>query len=74
MQANPIKNKDALRANQSLYRLVCRHGCFEIQINVQGCEFVNLVLKQLLLLTRVEQRITSTYPLQSNKLVERTAQ
>ena len=36
-----------------------------------SCGFMNLVSKQLHTLTGVEQRITSTYHPQSNKLVER---
>jgi len=50
---------------------MCRHGCFEIQINDQGREFVNEVCKQLHELTGVEQRVTSAYHPQANGLVER---
>ena len=66
-QANPIKDKDALAVAQSLYKLSC-FGCFEIKINKQ---FVNFVPKELRALTGIEQRFTSTYHLQPNKLVER---
>ena len=38
---------------------MCQHGCFEIQINDQGQEFVYEVCKQLYELTGVEQRATS---------------
>ena len=54
-----------------LYKLMCRHGCFEVQINDQGREFVNGVCTCLYNLTGVEQRITSAYHPQSNSLVER---
>ena len=50
---------------------MCRHGCFEIQINDQGREFVNEVCKQLHELTGVEQRVASAYLPQANGLVER---
>ena len=60
-QANPIKNKDALAVTQVLNELICRHGCFEIQLNEQGREFVSLVSTELLALIGVEQQITSTY-------------
>ena len=48
-----------------------QHGCFEMQINNQGREFVNEVCKQLHELTGVEQRVTSAYHSQVNGLVER---
>ena len=70
-QTNPTKNKDALTVAQVLYRLIFRHGCFEIQINDQETEFVNLASEEPLALTAVEQRITSSYHSQSNKLVKR---
>ena len=47
------------------------HGCFEIQINDQGREFVNEVCKQLHELTGVEQKVTPAYYPQANHLVER---
>ena len=50
---------------------MCRHGCFEIQINDQGREFVNKVYKQLHELKGVKQRVTSAYHPQANGLVER---
>ena len=42
-EANPLKDKLAISVAEFLYELVCRHGCFQIQINDQGREFVNAV-------------------------------
>ena len=56
---------------QFLYEVICRHGCFEIQINDQGREFLNDVYTELHKLTGLEQRVTSAYHPQSNGLVER---
>ena len=50
---------------------MCWHGCFEIQINDQGREFLSEVCKQLHELTEVEQKVTSAYHSQANGLVER---
>ena len=46
-EAKPTKDKSAPTIAQFLYEVMCRHGCFEIQINDQGREFVNEVCKQL---------------------------
>ena len=35
-EAKPIKNKSGTTVAQFLYEVICRHGCFEIQINDQG--------------------------------------
>jgi hypothetical protein len=70
-EAKPIKDKTAPTIAQFLYDMMCRHGCFEIQINDQGREFVNVVSDELHRLTGVEQRVTSAYHPQSNGLVER---
>ena len=70
-QAKPISEKTALTVVMFLYELTCRQSCFEVQINDQGRDFVNGVCTCLHHLTGVEQRITSTYHLQSNGLVER---
>ena len=43
-----------------LYERMCRHGCFEVQINDQGREFVNAVLTCMHDFTGVEQRIMHT--------------
>ena len=50
---------------------MCRHGCFDVQINDQGREFVNQVCDELHKLTGVEKRVTSAYHPQANGLVER---
>ncbi|XP_065681448.1 uncharacterized protein LOC136095128 [Hydra vulgaris] len=53
---------------------ICQHGCFEIQINDQGREFVNEISKELYSKTGKIQRITSAYHPQANGLVERQNQ
>ena len=65
------KDRKAPTVAQFLYEVMCRHGCFQVQINDQGREFVNEVSTELCRLTGVEQRITSAYHPQSNGLVER---
>ena len=70
-EAKQNMEKSALTIAQFLNEVVCRHGCFEIQINDQGREFVNEVCKQVHELMGVEQRITSAYHPQPNGLVER---
>ena len=50
---------------------MCRHGCFQVQINDQGREFVNEVSTELHRLTGVKQRVTSAYHPQASGLVER---
>ena len=41
IEVKPIKDKSTLTAAQFLYVLICRHGCFQIQINavssMDGC-------------------------------------
>ena len=69
-EAKPTKYKSAPTIAQFLYEVMCRYGCFEIQINDQGREFVNEVCKELHELTGIEQRITSAYHPQANGLVE----
>ena len=71
VEAEPIKDKTAETVAGFLYRLVCRHGCAEVQINDQGREFVNRVCTVLHELTGVKQRVTSAYHPQSNGLTER---
>ena len=39
VEAEPICDKSAVAVASFLYRMICRHGCFEIQINDQGREF-----------------------------------
>ena len=70
-EARPLMNKSATVIAQALYELMCRHGCFAVQGNDQGREFVNEISTELHKLTGVEQRITSAYHPQSNGLVER---
>ena len=70
-EAKPAKDKSAPTIGQFLYEMMCRHGCFEIQINDQSREFVNEVCKQLHELTGAEQRDISAYHPQVNGLVER---
>ena len=65
------KDKKASTIAQFLYEVMCRHGCFQIQINDQGREFVNEVSTELHRLTGVEQRVTSPYHPQANGLIER---
>ena len=71
VEAEPTKDKTAETVASFLYRLVCRHGCAEVQINDQGRKFVNRVCTVLHELTGVNQRITSAYHPQSNGLTER---
>ena len=47
---------------------MCRHGCFQIQINDKIRKFVNELCKQLHKLTGVEQRVTFAYHPQANGL------
>ena len=35
-EAKPIRDKSATTVGQFLYELICRHGCFGMQINDQG--------------------------------------
>ena len=35
-EAKPPRDKTALTVAPFLYGLLCRHGCFEVQINDQG--------------------------------------
>ena len=70
-EAKPLKDKLAISVAEFVYELVCRHCCFQIQINDQGREFVNAVADTLHDMTGVDQRITSAYHPQSNGLCER---
>ena len=70
-EAKPLRDKGAPSVATFLYELICRHGCFSIQINDQGREFVNELSNHLHTMTGVEQRITSAYHPQANGLVER---
>ena len=68
-EAKPTKDKYPRTAAQFLYEVLCRHGCFDVQINNQGHEFFGQVCDELHKLTGVEQRVTSTYHPQVNGLV-----
>lgn len=70
-EAKPLENKNAISIALFLYELICRFGCFSIQINDQGREFVNSLSDKLHQLTGTKQRITSAYHPQANGLVER---
>ena len=41
LEVNPTREKTALTIAMLLYELMCRHGCFKVQINDQGREFIN---------------------------------
>ena len=69
-ETKPIHDKSPLKAAQFLYELICRQGCFAIQINDQGREFVNEVADELHSMIGSHQRVTSTYHSQGNGLVE----
>ena len=60
-EAAPLKNKTATDVAEFLYRLICRHGCPEIEISDQGREFVNQVQQELHRLTGVDHRIATAY-------------
>ena len=42
-EAKPVHDKSAPTVPQFLYELICRHGCFTIQINYHAREIVNEV-------------------------------
>ena len=69
-EANPTKDQSTPTVAQFFYKVMCRHGCFDVQINDQGREFVNQECDELHKLTGVEQRVTSAYHPQANGLVE----
>ena len=73
-EAEPLIDKTAISVALFLYKVICRHGCFQIQINDQGREFVNSVSIALHDMTGVQQRVTSAYHPQANGLVERQNQ
>ena len=55
-KVKPIKYKAATTLAQFLNQVICRYGCFEIQINDQGSEFENEVNTELYKLTGVAQK------------------
>nr|XP_047143091.1 uncharacterized protein LOC124817279 [Hydra vulgaris] len=74
VEAEPLFDKTAKSVAIFLYKQICRHGCFEIQINDQGREFVNELSNELHRKTGTRQRMTSAYHPQANGLVERQNQ
>ena len=74
LKLNFLLSKKAISVALFLYKVICRHGCFQIQINDQGREFVNSVSIALHNMTGVQQRVTSAYHPQANCLVERQNQ
>ena len=73
-EAKPIHDKSAPTVAQFLYEPICRHGCFAIQINDQGREFVNEVADELHSMTGTQQIVTSAYHPPRNGSVERENQ
>ena len=69
-EAKPIHDKSSPTVSQFLFELICRHGCFAIQINDQDREFVNEVADELHSMTGSQQRVTSAYHPKSNGLVK----
>ena len=69
-EAKAVKDKSTPTVAKFLYEIICRHGCMRIQINDQGKEFVNEVSENLHEMAGTEQRITSAYHPQSNRLCE----
>ena len=70
-EAKPLKYKKATTVSQFLHELTCRYGCFPIQINDQGWEFVKSDSAELHRLTGTIQRVMSANHTQANGLVER---
>ena len=58
-KAKLLKDKKEATVSQFLYELICRHGCFSIQINDQGREFINSVSVKLHHLTNTIQHVAS---------------
>ena len=71
-EAEALHRKTAEGVANFLYNCICRHGCFDIQINDRGRDFVNSISTELHRLTGVKQKITSPYHPQANGLVERS--
>ena len=66
-----LKDKKAMTVSQFLYKLISRHGCFSIQTNGQGWEFVNSIAAKLYRLAGKISCSTNAYHPQANGLVER---
>ena len=71
VESEPLKTKSAVEVAKFLNHVICRHGCFDIQLNDQGCEFVNKESSELHRLTGVHQKMTTAYHPQCNGLTER---
>ena len=74
VESEPLKDKSAKEVAKFLHRLICRHGCFDIEISDQGREFVTKISSELHSLTGVEHRMTSAYHPQCNGLTEKQNQ
>ncbi|PIK52465.1 putative gypsy retrotransposon integrase-like protein 1-like [Apostichopus japonicus] len=74
VESEPLKSKSATEVAQFIYRIICRHGCPQIQLSDQGREFVNRVSEELHRLTGVDHRITTAYHPQCNGLAEKQNQ
>ncbi|XP_047127156.2 retrovirus-related Pol polyprotein from transposon 412 [Hydra vulgaris] len=59
VEAKPLFDKTAKSVAIFLFKQICRHGCFEIQINDQDREFVNELSNELHRKTGTRQRMTS---------------
>ena len=73
VELEPLFDKTAKSVTLFFYKQVCRHSCFEMKINVQGCELRELV-EEVHKKTGALQRMTSAYSSQANGLVERQNQ
>ncbi|XP_065656736.1 uncharacterized protein LOC136082086 [Hydra vulgaris] len=67
-EIKPLSNKTAVSVAPILYKVICRHGYFKIQINNQGREFVKSVSIALRDMIGTQQHVTSAYHLQANAL------
>ena len=56
-EAKALRDKSAVSVAHFLYEMICRFGCFSVQINDQGREFVNSVSEELHRLTDTKQRV-----------------
>ena len=53
-EAKAVQDKSAPTIAQFLFELMCRRGCFAVQINDKGREFVYAISEDLHKLTGVE--------------------
>ena len=67
-----LKTKSAKEVAQFIYEeIICRWGSPDVVITDQGREFCNTINDELMERAHCKHRITSSYHLQSNGLVER---